>query len=388
MPPNSIWEFLKDMQCPSSGTFCNDALSRFRIKLRGLKPQLCHLLPRGYWVNCLTLLSGFSFYGIGLMVPMPHGISISFNPQKLYKQCQKHDEHMFVWGPWVELTGDTTGPMNFPGAQFVKNPPATQETWVPSLSREHLLEKEMATYSRILAWEDPMGRGAWWATVQGVAKTQTRLSDYATTTTIGPRRWCSIRAREEKFHLYTVSLTYGQNHHSPKCVFQKMFRSVQVDQNQLQFFKKKLRCEFTEWTGCLEKTCPSKSMVTAWKLSRTFMPPDIRWIYLSPRTEPHSEFPSKMPEAGAKPGSSTITGRVRKQVALASGAEPQVHPSQCVLMRSVAKVIEAITQILIVSRRRRLEIMLRFPVWSWHGEMPTHPCRQATPVPVDKELVH
>ena len=71
-----------------------------------------------------------------------------------------------------------------------------------------------------------------------------------------------------------------------------------------------------------------------------------------------------MPEAGAEPGSSTITGRVRKQVALASGAEPQVHPSQCVLMRSVAKVIEAITQILIVSRRRRLEIMLRFPVWS------------------------
>ena len=123
---------------------------------------------------------------------------------------------MFVWEPWVELTGDTTGPMNFPGAQLVKNPPPTQETWVPSLSREHLLEKEMATYSRILAWEDPMGRGAWWPTVHRVAKTQTQLSDYTTTTTIGPRRWCSIRASKEKFQLYTVSLTYGQNHHSPK----------------------------------------------------------------------------------------------------------------------------------------------------------------------------
>ena len=39
--------------------------------------------------------------------------------------------------------------------QLVKNPPATQETWVRSLSQEHLLEKEMATYSSILAWRIP-----------------------------------------------------------------------------------------------------------------------------------------------------------------------------------------------------------------------------------------
>lgn len=78
----------------------------------------------------------------------------------------------------------------------------------------------------------------------------------------------------------------------PKCVFQNMCRSVQVDQNQLQFFQK-LKCGFTEWTGCLEKTCPSKSMMTAWKLSWTFIPPDIRWIYLSPRTEPHSKLPEQ-----------------------------------------------------------------------------------------------
>ena len=31
--------------------------------------------------------------------------------------------------------------------------------------------------------EDPMGREAWWATVHGVAKNQTRLSDHTTTTT-------------------------------------------------------------------------------------------------------------------------------------------------------------------------------------------------------------
>ena len=30
----------------------------------------------------------------------------------------------------------------------------------------------MATYSSILAWEIPWSRGAWWATVHGVAKSQ------------------------------------------------------------------------------------------------------------------------------------------------------------------------------------------------------------------------
>ena len=37
-------------------------------------------------------------------------------------------------------------------AQLVKNLPAMQETWVQSLGREDLLEKEMTTHSSILAW--------------------------------------------------------------------------------------------------------------------------------------------------------------------------------------------------------------------------------------------
>ena len=42
-------------------------------------------------------------------------------------------------------------------AQMVKNLPAMQETWVQSLGWEDLLEKEIATYSSILAW----GRIPW-----------------------------------------------------------------------------------------------------------------------------------------------------------------------------------------------------------------------------------
>ena len=40
-------------------------------------------------------------------------------------------------------------------AQMVKSLPTMQETWVQSLGREGLLEKEMATHSRILAWKIP-----------------------------------------------------------------------------------------------------------------------------------------------------------------------------------------------------------------------------------------
>ena len=61
--------------------------------------------------------------------------------------------------------------------QLVKNLPAMQETWVQSLGQEDPLEKGMATHSSILAWRVLMDRGAWWATVHGVTKSQTRLSD-------------------------------------------------------------------------------------------------------------------------------------------------------------------------------------------------------------------
>ena len=40
-------------------------------------------------------------------------------------------------------------------ALIVKTPPAMQGTWVRSLGQEDPLEKEMATHSSILAWENP-----------------------------------------------------------------------------------------------------------------------------------------------------------------------------------------------------------------------------------------
>ena len=61
--------------------------------------------------------------------------------------------------------------------QLVKNLPAIHETWVQSQGWEDPLEEDIATHSSIFAWRIPMGRGTWWATVHGVAKSQTELGD-------------------------------------------------------------------------------------------------------------------------------------------------------------------------------------------------------------------
>ena len=64
----------------------------------------------------------------------------------------------------------------FPGGSVVKNLPAKQEMQVRSLDQKDPLEKAVAAHCSILAWEIPW-TGAWLATVHGVTKSQTWLSD-------------------------------------------------------------------------------------------------------------------------------------------------------------------------------------------------------------------
>ena len=58
-------------------------------------------------------------------------------------------------------------------AQLIKSLPSIWETWVLSLGWEDPLEKGTATHSSILAQRIPMDRGAWQATVHGVAESWT-----------------------------------------------------------------------------------------------------------------------------------------------------------------------------------------------------------------------
>ena len=78
----------------------------------------------------------------------------------------KDKKHELIHRLWASLV-----------VQMVKNLPAMQETWVRSLGWEDPLEVPMVTHSSILAWSMPMDRGAWQATVHGVTKSLTRLSE-------------------------------------------------------------------------------------------------------------------------------------------------------------------------------------------------------------------
>ena len=69
---------------------------------------------------------------------------------------------------------------------MVTNLPAMWETWVQSLGWDDPLEEGMTNHASIPAWRIPMDRGAWEATVHGVAKSQTRLSNEAQHSTHDP----------------------------------------------------------------------------------------------------------------------------------------------------------------------------------------------------------
>ena len=62
-------------------------------------------------------------------------------------------------------------------ARMIKNLPVMQETQVQFLGQEDPLEKGMATHSSTLAWRIPMDKGAQQATVHGIARIWTELSD-------------------------------------------------------------------------------------------------------------------------------------------------------------------------------------------------------------------
>ena len=72
--------------------------------------------------------------------------------------------------------------MGFPSGSLVKNLPANTEMQgmqVWSLGIEDSLEEGIEAASVFLHEKDPMDRGAWWAIVSGVTKSQTKLSNWA-----------------------------------------------------------------------------------------------------------------------------------------------------------------------------------------------------------------
>ena len=99
----------------------------------------------------------------------------------------------------------------FPGGSVAPAMQEPQEAQLWSLGWEEPVEEGMATQSSILALENPMDRGAWWATVHGVAKSWTSLKRLNTHTHIGRTR---ENGAQVWFHLITKANTFGTSAYS------------------------------------------------------------------------------------------------------------------------------------------------------------------------------
>ena len=75
----------------------------------------------------------------------------------------------------IYLNGVHNLAWSFPGGSVVKNLRAMWEIRVPFLDKKDILKKGMAIHSTCL--ENSMDRGAWRATIHGVTKSQTQLSN-------------------------------------------------------------------------------------------------------------------------------------------------------------------------------------------------------------------
>ena len=124
-----------------------------------LNPCLCDIrvISKLMYLNRVNYLNNFSFVKCE-------------NTSKKHSWIPFHASHVHLAKSYVILT------LIFPVAQMVKNLPTMQETWVRSLDQKDPLVKGMAI--QYFCLENPMDRGAWWATDLGVAKSRKRLSDY------------------------------------------------------------------------------------------------------------------------------------------------------------------------------------------------------------------
>ena len=145
-----LWKSGKDRRWKENWNFCKIKISSFFDVDNFEIYCICYDIGS---VPCFWLL-GLEEKKISMGSQLPrelnlHPLGWKANSQPLDHQGgpRKYfclDYNTLKVGPWASAV-----------VQTVKNLPAMQETWVPSLGQEDPLEKGMATHSSILAWRIP-----------------------------------------------------------------------------------------------------------------------------------------------------------------------------------------------------------------------------------------
>ena len=81
-----------------------------------------------------------------------------------------------------------------------------RETQVQSVGQEDLLKKEMATHSNSLPWKIPWTEQSGGLQVQGVTKSQTRLSDFTFTFTLCQAIYCAKQLTCRIYVIFSVTV--------------------------------------------------------------------------------------------------------------------------------------------------------------------------------------
>ena len=114
-------------------------------------------------------------------------------------------------------------PQKLPDASAVKNPPAMQKMWIPSLGQEDSLQREMATHSSILAWEIPWTEEPSGLQSTGSRKSWTRLR---TKHSIAHQKQKPTRSPQQKLTQFSFFCENSSALWRQKCVFSLHFRIV------------------------------------------------------------------------------------------------------------------------------------------------------------------
>ena len=112
-------------------------------------------------------------------IGLSEGFPGSSAGKRICLQCRKAWFDSWVWKiSWRWDSLPTPILLGFPGGLVGKESAcnAGDLASIPGLGRSAGREG-MATHSSILAWRNPMDKGAWWATLHGVSKSWTQLSD-------------------------------------------------------------------------------------------------------------------------------------------------------------------------------------------------------------------